>query len=371
MLSLREKLKAASAQKPKAAKQAAVDCLTRETAVPLSQFDLPMELPGETLTLLQGQEFPTCRREEICFLDTETTGLSHGAGTVAFLVGVGFFTADAFCVRQYLMRDYDEEVFVLQNVARHMEQSKMLCTFNGATFDLPLLETRYTMQRMRDSFFPRPHVDLLPVSRRVWKLRLKKCNLTRLEEAVLGMERQDDLPGSLVPERYFAFLKSRDLGLLEDILRHNVQDIISLAHILDRLMRLHDTPLLSQQPEDLFSLGKIYEKRGKHEGARMCYRAADQGSMSLLARGKMADSYRRAGEWEAASDVYGRMIADRQGGIGPLIAMAKICEHRTRDYAAAIEYTRRAILLAADRPDSDMAALQKRYQRLLMKARKE
>ena len=99
MLSLREKLKAASAQKPKAAKQAAVDCLTRETAVPLSQFDLPMELPGETLTLLQGQEFPTCRREEICFLDTETTGLSHGAGTVAFLVGVGFFTADAFCVR--------------------------------------------------------------------------------------------------------------------------------------------------------------------------------------------------------------------------------------------------------------------------------
>lgn len=372
MLSLRDKLKAtASSAKPKQAKQAAVDCMLRETVTPLDQFALPRELPGETLTLMHGAEFPTCRREDICFLDTETTGLSHGAGTVAFLVGVGYFTADGFVVRQYLMRDYDEEIFLLDKVAAHMAQSKLLCTFNGATFDLPLLETRFTMQRMRDRYEKKPHVDLLPIARRVWKLRLKKCNLTSLEEAVLGMTRVDDLPGALVPERYFSFLQTRDFSLLTDILDHNAQDIVSLAHILDRLMRLHDAPLLAAAPEDVFSLGRVYEKRGRQEGARMCYRAADQGSVSLLARGRMADSYRRAGDWQTASQVYGKMIADRQGGIGPLIAMAKISEHKAKDIPAAIEYTRRAIVLAADRPGSDMPALQKRYQRLLLKARKE
>lgn len=371
MLSLREKLKAVGAQQAKPLKQAPEDCMVRETVTPLSCFSLPARLPGATLEMMQGQKYPDCRREDVCFLDTETTGLSHGAGTVAFLVGVGFFDENGFTVRQYLMRDYDEEAFLLSRVARDLKKSSIVVTFNGATFDLPLLEGRFTMQRMRDQYAVKPHVDLLPTARRVWKLRLKKCNLTGLEEAVLGETRQDDLPGALVPERYFSFLKTRDFSLLDDILKHNEQDIVSLAHILDRLMRLHETPLLAECPEDMFSLGRVYEKRGRHEGARMCYRAADQGTVSVLARGRMADSFRREGNWEAAARVYARMIADRQGGTGPLIAMAKICEHKKRDIPAAIEYTRKAVILAADQPAADMAALQKRYQRLLKKARRK
>lgn len=345
--------------------------MVKEFRVPLSCFALPKEISGASLEMVQGQPYPDCRREDFCFLDTETTGLSHGAGTVAFLVGVGYFEEDAFVVRQYLMRDYDEEAFVLSRVAEDMQRSKLLCTFNGQTFDLPLLEVRYTMQRMREQYVHRPHVDLLPASRRVWKLRLRRCNLTALEEAVLGMQREDDLPGALVPERYFSFLKTRDFSLLEDILDHNRQDIISLAHILDRLLRLHDAPLLAEAPEDLFSLGRVLEKRGKAEGARMCYRAADKGSLSLLARGRMAETYRREGNYAEAAQVYKRMVTDRQGGPGPLIALAKICEHKTRDIPAAIEYTRKAIILAADQPEADMAALQKRYERLMKKARRQ
>lgn len=371
MLSLRDKLKASGAVKIAPPKQAPRDCMLRETRRPLEDFSLPDRLSGETLEMMQGVPFSGCGREEICFLDTETTGLSHGAGTVAFLVGVGRFGPEGFIVRQYLMRDYDEEAFLLSHVAQDMENSSMLCTFNGATFDLPLLETRFTMQRMREQFPDRPHLDLLPVSRRVWKLRLKKCNLTSLEEAVLGMQRQDDLPGSLVPDRYFSFLKTGDFGLLEDILEHNAQDIVSLALILDRLMRLHEAPLLAQAPEDVFSLGRVYEKRGRQEKARMCYRAADQGTVSVLARGRMAESYRRAGAYDEAERVYAAMARDRQGGMLPLIAMAKICEHKKRDIPAAIEYTRRAIVLAAEQEDGDMAPLQKRYQRLLLKARRK
>ena len=372
MLSLRDKLKAAAAPaKPVPAKKAPEDCMIQEVFTPLDQFSLPRQISGESLQLMQGPAFPDCRREDICFLDTETTGLSHGAGTVAFLVGIGFFDEKGFTVRQYLMRDYDEEALLLSHVAEDMQKSRLVCTFIGATFDLPLLENRFTMQRMRDMLPRRPHVDLLPTSRRVWKLRLKKCNLTSLEEAVLGLKRVDDLPGALVPERYFSFLKTGDFSLLTDILEHNAQDIVSLAHILDKLMRLHDTPLLAQEPEDLFSLGRVYEKRGRTDGARMCYRAADQGSMSFLSRARMAESYRREGDFDQAAQVYGRMASEHQGGTAPLIALAKICEHKKRDIPAAIEYTRRAILWAADRPGEDMAALQKRYQRLLLKARRK
>ena len=372
MLSLRDKLKATAAPKPAAPKKAAPqDCMIQEVRVPLEKFTLPESISGGSLTMMQGKDFSDCRREDICFLDTETTGLSHGAGTVAFLVGVGFFDETGFTVRQYLMRDYDEEMFLLSHVAEDIQKSAMLCTFNGATFDLPLLEARFTMQRMRELYQKKPHVDLLPTSRRVWKLRLKKCSLTSLEEAVLGLTRENDLPGALVPERYFSFLKTGDFSLLTDILDHNAQDIVSLAHILDRLMRLHDAPLLAQAPEDVFSLGRVYEKRGKNEKALVCYRAADQGSVSILARGRMAETFRREGDWEAAAGVYSRMIADRQGGPGPLIAMAKICEHKRRDIPAAIEYTRKAIVLASDQPDADMAPLQKRLERLLLKARRK
>lgn len=372
MLSLRDKLKAISSLPSKEAKPLADDCLIRETLVPLSDFSLTETLSSSSLALLSGKNMEECRRENICFLDTETTGLSHGAGTVAFLVGIGFFAREHFVVRQYLMRDYDEEVFLLSHVAEHMASSRMLCTFNGASFDLPLLESRYTLQRMRE-IYPeeKPHLDLLPIARRVWKMRLKTCNLRSVEEAVLHLFRKDDLPGALVPQQYFSFLKTKDVALLEGILQHNAQDIISLAHILDRLVRLHDEPLLAQNPEDLFSLGRVWEKRGKAAGARLCYRAADKGSVSLLARGKMADSYRRAGDWEAAAQVYATMIASRQGGIGPLIALAKLYEHHIVDLPMALEYTRRAIVLAGDRPETDMVVLQKRYQRLLKKARKE
>ncbi len=372
MLSLREKLRAAAGPpKPTVERKPPEDCMIREARAPLDRFTLPARVSGESLAFMQGQPYPDLRREDICFLDTETTGLSHGAGTVAFLVGVGYFTDDCFLVRQYLMRDYDEEAALLTHVAEDMEQCSALCTFNGATFDLPLLEGRFTMQRMREQYVSRPHVDLLPASRRVWKLRLKKCNLTSLEAAVLGLAREDDLPGALVPERYFKYLQTRDEALLEDVLEHNCQDILSLAHILDRLLRLHEAPLLAGPPEDVFSLGRVYEKRGKTESARMCYRAADQGSVSILARGRMAESFRREGDFTAAAQVYARMIREKQGGAGPLIALAKICEHRTRDIPAAIEYTRRAILLSAEQPGADMAALQKRYERLLGKARKK
>ena len=134
----------------------------------------------------QGRPFDI---RKCLFLDTETTGLSGGAGTVAFLVGLGFIEGDCFVVEQYLMKDYADEAEMLSRIARRMEGFDSVCTFNGKNFDLPLLSTRFTMCRMRENWRDLEQLDLLYPSRHTWKLRLGSCKLSRLEEFILGQGR--------------------------------------------------------------------------------------------------------------------------------------------------------------------------------------
>lgn len=368
-VSLRDKLRSAAPLASKPAAPQSGDCLCRRHCyAPADQY-LPFRLSGQVLSLMQGVSMQDLRREEILFLDTETTGLSGGAGTVAFLVGVGFFENDQLIVEQYLMRDYDEEIHVLTKVAAEMEKRSVLCTFNGLSFDLPLLRSRGVMQRIRLKE-PVFHLDLLHASRRVWKLRLKRCNLTALEEAVLGRVRVDDLPGALVPERYFRYLKEKDISLLEDVLDHNRQDIASLADILRHLMKLHESPLDAGFGEDIYSLGRIYEKRGQIEGARKCYRAASKGATVWMAQTSLAESLRRTGEFEQAAQAYENALCVKCSDIQVHIALAKLYEHRLKDLHAALKHTRQALMLGAEKESTDLAPIQKRYERLMLKIRR-
>ena len=152
------------------------------------------------------------------FIDTETTGLSGGAGTVAFLVGAGYVDGDGFVVEQFLMREYADEPEMIDRLAGLMDQFDCVCTFNGKKFDMPLLEARFIMCRMRQRWREMDNLDLLHPARRAWKLRIGSCRLCRIEAEILGMPRRDDLPGSEVPGRYFEYLKTGDEGLLEDII---------------------------------------------------------------------------------------------------------------------------------------------------------
>ena len=368
-VSLRDKLRSAAPIAKKPAASQSQSCMQRQHCYAQADQYLQKTLSGQVLTLMQGVNMPDIDRENILFLDTETTGLSGGAGTVAFLVGVGYFEADELKVVQYLMRDYDEEIHVLERVAEHMKKRKVLCTFNGVTFDVPLLRSRSIMQRIR---LPEPdwHIDLLHASRRVWKLRLKRCNLTALEEAVLGRTRVDDLPGALVPERYFRFLKERNMELLEDVLEHNQQDIASLTDILRKLMALHEKPLDAGFTEDIYSLGRIYEKRGQIEGARKCYRAASKGNTLWASQTRLAESLRKTGEYEQAAKAYEEALYVRRSDVTAHIALAKLYEHRIHDLQAALTHTRQALLLGAETDGMDLAPIQKRYERIMMKLRR-
>lgn len=177
-----------------------------------------------------------------CYFDTETTGLSTGAGTVIFLAGLGWVQGDVFVARQYLLPDYPHEAALLRGVIRELAALPRMVTYNGRTFDLPLLATRLTMNGLFTEMagLPSQHDDLLPLARRLWRRPLGGARLAQVEAGVLGIRRTSDCPGSEVPERYFSYLRTGSPDALTDVLDHNLQDIASLAMLEAELVRLRD-----------------------------------------------------------------------------------------------------------------------------------
>ena len=375
-MNLLEKLRAVGGTGggPKDPREASTDCRHLAVYREAEEFPGAYDLKAETLRLMSGRDVPEgLDPRKILYLDTETTGLG-GSGTVAFLVGMGYLTDKGFEVHQFLMRDYPEEPFLLKHVAAGLERFDVLCTFNGSTFDVPLLESRFLMNRMSRDCLDLPHLDLLHMCRRLWKLRLGRCNLGRLEEVILGKPRSDDLPGSEVPARYFSYLKTKQPELLEDVLKHNAQDIASLCVLLNHMADLYLHPEKIRFSEDVYSMGRTLEKNHHPEEARRCYRLARRGVMSGQAGTALARSYRRSGEREQAAAVWLEMVRERKGGVSPYVELAKYEEHTRRNAAAALEWTEKAMMLVSEPSLGEDASVQEiknelqyRRQRLLRK----
>ncbi len=309
------------------------------------------------------------------FLDTETTGLSGGAGTVAFLVGLGRIEGQELAVRQYLMPSYAAESQLIEAVAKEAAFCDTVITFNGKSFDIPLLNSRFVMCRRKSPFEGMRHLDLIHPARRTWKMRLKDCSLSNLEEKVLSLHRTGDLPGSEVPERYFSFLKTGNMRLLEDVIDHNRQDIVSLSSLLVRLCGVYRAPAEQLSMLDVFSAGRALEKQGDAPEAIRCYRRASQSvpltdlsrlreaKCAPLAKKNLSLMLRREGDNHGAKAIWLDMIERRQGGTFPCVELAKLYEHRERDYRAALSYTRQALRLTSDA--EERAALLHRAERLI------
>lgn len=314
------------------------------------------------------------------FLDTETTGLSGGAGTVAFLVGVGFVEGGDFVVEQYLMRDYSDEFEMIDALARRMEAFDCVCSFNGKNFDMPLLSTRFTMCRMRDKWKEWEQLDLLYPARRTWKLRLGSCCLSRIEEFILGKPREGDLPGSEAPQRFFDYLRSGDMALLEDVIDHNRQDILTLGTLLAHLCGLYAHPERETRRADLFSMGKALERQGELKPARELYRIAaipaPAGSISALAGGEIAAQAawrmyllaRRNRDREAMREILEQMTLRRQCRDKIYLELAKLYEHQYKNPRRALRY---AELAARYVKPEELEALDRRRRRLRAKLEKE
>jgi len=375
MPNLTDKLRMIGAQpkahRDEAPREAPQGCYRISERYPVASFADARYATASILHEIYGLDFPvSVRIQDVLFLDTETTGLSRGTGTVAFLVGVGYFTDQHFVVEQLLMRDYDEEIFVLEEINRLLQSFPVLATFNGRTFDLPVLENRLLLNRLSGK--PQGvHADVLYPARRVWKLRLKQCNLQRLEESVLGVSRNDDIPGAMIPQTYFTYLKNRDFEPIRQIMTHNRQDIVSLAQIFFFLCRLYDKPETTAEPEDLYSLARALHRRGETQKAKKCYRLSARDDLRKPAFQALAEQEKREGSAQRAVKLYKAMLARGEDTADVCVALAKLYEHQLKDARQALLYTRQALLILAE-PGLDLGeavqskrnALQYRYVRL-------
>ena len=350
---------------------------SREDIVPLSELG---DIGSVTLDDVRACDpyfsGESWKMDRLLFLDTETTGLSGGAGTVAFEIGVGWFDARGMVIRQYVMRNYAQEAAMLGDIAKLFEKADTIVTFNGKSFDLPLLESRMVMNRIRLHVTAYPHLDLLHAARRVYKLRLGRCNLTTLENAVLGKTREDDLPGAQVPARYFEYLKTGEFALLEDVLRHNFEDVRSLAELTAAICGAYRNPESISCHEDMLGVGRTLMRTGRTQKARACFKILGHGTLSPQAHLYLASSYKQGREWDEAADAWKTMIARGEGGVMPYIELAKYYEHVEKDAQKALMYAKGALSYAlntapleAERDDT--ASIMRRIERLQNKVRKQ
>lgn len=297
---------------------------------------------------------PSLRALELnrsAFLDVETTGLAGGAGTYAFLVGIGWFEGRDFRVRQVFMRDYSEERALIGLVDEIASSLSGVVSFNGKAFDVPLLESRFVMSRQRFPLSGAPHLDLLFTARRLWRLRLESCSLSHLEPDILGLERYGDVPSYLVPQIYFEYLRFGRVQPLRGVFYHNAQDILSLAALAALSCQVFEDPLLHEveHGEDLYSLGRLYLQVGMSQRAETALRAALDADVPEGVRQAtiydLSFHYKRQARWEEAIDLWQRAIHENHGRLYPYVELAKFYEHRAKDFDTAEELVLRAIEL--------------------------
>jgi uncharacterized protein len=285
---------------------------------------------------------------DFIFLDTETSGLAGGTGTYAFEVGLGRFVNNEFRLAQFFMRHPGEEPALLDGLSEFMHGMKAVVTYNGKSFDIPLLNTRYTMMGMSSPFEDIHHFDLLPLARRLWRLRLESRTLGHVESEILGVERGDEeVPGYLIPELYFDFLKSQDARPLAGIFYHNAIDILSLAGLLSHAAFLLHNPTTDKVKygEDHISLARFFSAQNDQKLAEELFCKAlasdlkDDLYWDVVAQ--LSFLYKKQEKWHPAIKLWEQAAEYNQ--IYAFVELAKYYEHRVKDLHAAQHWTLKAI----------------------------
>lgn len=309
------------------------------------------EAAGEAPLVMGGAP----ARPPFVFFDLETTGLSGGAGTCAFLVGCGAFDDDGgFLTRQFVLLRHADERPLLQMVGAELAQAGALVTFNGKSFDAPLIETRYLFHRLEWTGGALPHLDVLHPARRFWSDGGDgdtPCSLQALEDVVLGARRTGDVPGSEIPTRYFEFIHTGDARPLRAVLEHNRLDLLSLAGLTARLLDLvRRGPGAVRHAREALALGRVYARGGLDGRAREAYQHActepSVASIKIQALKSLALLCRRSRRYEDAA-AYWRRLLDVPACPARLAreaseALAVHHEHRARDLPAARAFALRS-----------------------------
>jgi uncharacterized protein len=286
--------------------------------------------------------------EQWLFLDTETTGLAGGSGTYAFLVGVAWWEGGGLEIEQFFMREYSEERSFLFALRERIAEHPVIVTFNGKSFDWPLLETRYRMSRKISVPSPTAHLDFLHPARNLWRLRLGSVRLSELERHVLGWDRGADLLSGLIPQIYFDYLRGSPPERLVPVLNHNQLDVRGLAALSSRILSLlGDAENLGQDGLELFGVSRICEKRGEHTRARNLYEKSIASFLPTetdrAARRSLARLAKRQGDFGLACELWKDAVGNSRHGYEAYEQLAIYYEHKARDPEQARQIVRQAL----------------------------
>jgi tetratricopeptide (TPR) repeat protein len=286
--------------------------------------------------------------EQWLFLDTETTGLAGGSGTYAFLVGVAWWEGGGLEMEQFFLREYSEERSLLFALRERIAEHPVVVTFNGKSFDWPLLETRYRMSRKISVPSPRAHIDFLHPARNLWRLRLGSVRLSELERHVLGWDRGADLLSGLIPQIYFDYLRGGPPERLVPVLNHNQMDLRGLAALSSRILSLlSDAENLGQDGLELFGVSRICEKRGEHTRARNLYEKSIRSILPTetdrAARRSLARLAKRQGDFALACELWTDATGNSRHGYDAYEQLAIYYEHKARDPERARQIVRQAL----------------------------
>ncbi len=328
---------------------------------------------------------PSCTKNtidlsSILFLDTETTGLSGGTGTIPFMIGLGHFTTDGFVTSQIFIRNPAEERAQLELFDRMLNGINTIVTYNGKTFDAPILQSRYILNGLPSPLKGLIHFDLLPISRRLWRRRLESRSLKDIETEILGYSRnQMEVPGWEIPVLYFNFLRTHDPRPLAGVFYHNAIDIQSLAALFLLMNSWAGEPeiLLNRETVDLFSIAIQLELSGEIDKAIALYEQLLTSDLPEKHFPELQLRYakilKRNGNYSHAVDVL--HVEQSQKDIRVMIQLAKVMEHQRRDHISALEWTNKALeqletstsIVSEQYISNQKSDLQKRKDRLIQK----
>jgi uncharacterized protein len=288
-------------------------------------------------------------RTKIAFLDTETSGLVGGAGTFVFLVGIGYFTNNGFQIAQFFLENPDHETAFLTAFNKALENFEVLVTYNGKSFDIPLLKNRHILNGLTSPFENMAHVDFLHIARKLWGNRYSSCRLVDLEVSVLNIARtQEEVAGWQIPEIYFDYIESGATHLLPAVFYHNAMDILSLASLFEVGEKI--TYLSLEEPSqvqslDLVSVGRIYEEVGDEKNASFLY---EKGLKSGLPEAshvrtitRLASLYKRKKDWERAVELW--RYAATVNFLPAFLELAKYFEHQNKNLGEAKYWVEKAL----------------------------
>ena len=281
----------------------------------------------------------------VLFFDLETTGLAGGAGTYPFLFGFGWVENNSLVVRQFFLPDYGREYGLYHHLQEEFFPSfQILASYNGKSYDLPLLKNRFILNRLQPLFDRWPHLDLLHVARRIWKDSFYSCDLVTIESNILDYHRQNDIPGYYIPQAYFNFIRT---GVIHDVIRiieHNYRDIVSLAELLLTLDHIEQQPHTLTDPRARLNLARLaFEQQDETLLSRLSAGFELKSPEYVTSRFWLSLLHKKNNNWTEAEAIWLELREREEQRYVVLEELAKYQEHIRKDYHAALRITEQAL----------------------------